>query len=172
MALVEINDVDELQAIKDALSGDYILGNDIDAAATSGWNSNEGFIPLGNSGTKFTGTFDGDGYVITDLFIDRTGEAFQGLFGHTDYIAEIKNVGVVDANITGNYYVGGLIGYNYAGTITDCYSTGSVSGGNYIGGLIGYDDAGTVTDCYSTGSVSGNEAVGGLIGYNYDRWLF
>ena len=167
MPLVEINDVDELQAINEALSGDYILGNDIDAAATSGWNSNTGFIPLGNYGTRFTGTFDGDGYVITDLFIDRSA-SYQGLFGYINTGTEIKNVGVVDVNITGNYYVGGLIGYNYAGTITDCYSTGSVSGGNYIGGLIGYDDAGTVTDCYSTGSVSGNEVVGGLIGYNYD----
>ena len=162
MALVEINDVDELQAIKDALSGDYILGNDIDAAATSGWNEGCGFIPIGDPGTPFTGNFDGDGYVITDLFIDRNGN-FQGLFGYTDYIVEIKNVGMVDVSITGDDDVGGLLGLS-TGTVTNCYSTGSVSGSSIVGGLVGSNISATITNCYSTGSVSGTDNVGGLFG--------
>jgi hypothetical protein len=60
--------------------------------------------------------------------------------------------------------VGGLVGSN-GGTVTNCYSTGSVSGDSVVGGLVG-SNGGTVTNCYSTGSVSGDGCVGGLVGGN------
>ena len=54
---------------------------------------------------------------------------------------------------------------NYYGTITNCYSTGSVSGNKWVGGLVGVNNYyGTITNCYSTGSVSGKYNVGGLVG--------
>ena len=58
--------------------------------------------------------------------------------------------------MTGNYYVGGLVGDNY-GAISNCYSTGAVTGGDgseYLGGLVGYS-TNSISNCYSTGSVSG-----------------
>jgi len=62
--------------------------------------------------------------------------------------------------------VGGLIGVNNWGVISECYSGGSVaSDGNIVGGLAGWNGA-TVTNCYSTAVVSGVEMVGGLVGYN------
>ncbi|MFK4874104.1 MBG domain-containing protein, partial [Novosphingobium sp. ZW T3_23] len=67
--------------------------------------------------------------------------------------------------------VGGLIGYNYRGTVSNVYATGSVSVANssngLAGGLIGYSVEGTVVDAYATGSVAGsfNGLAGGLIGY-------
>jgi hypothetical protein len=71
-------------------------------------------------------------------------------------------------SISGNNYVGGLVGYHYYfGMITNCYSAGSVSGNNYVGGLVGYNSyCVAITNCYSAGSVSGNNYVGGLVGYN------
>ncbi|MBA7485557.1 hypothetical protein ES707_21105 [subsurface metagenome] len=72
-----------------------------------------------------------------------------------------------DCNVLGNAdYVGGLVGYNYMGTILSCYSSGDVKAdANCIGGLTGYSDW-VVSESYATGSVSGRDNVGGLIGWN------
>ena len=64
--------------------------------------------------------------------------------------------------------VGGLVGTNTLGTLTNCYATGNVQTvGPRSGGLMGHS-GGTVINCYATGSVEGNHYVGGLIGYNVD----
>jgi len=78
----------------------------------------------------------------------------------------IENCYVEGGNVSGQEYVGGLVGRN-GGVITDCYSTGSVFGGGGIGGLVGKSD-GTVTNCHSSGGVLGTGAVGGLVGKNQE----
>jgi len=144
---------------------------DIDATDTQNWNSGAGFSPIGNSTTKFTGSYDGQNYTIDAIYISRSATDYIGLFGYTDN-ANISNLGVTNVNITGNSYVGGLKGYNYnttssnADTIVNCYSTGTVSGSWYVGGLIGHNYPGKIDNCYSACSVSGSAYVGGLIGYN------
>jgi hypothetical protein len=66
-----------------------------------GWNS------IGWDYTNyFKGTFDGLGYTISNLNIDKSGTDYQGLFGHTSD-ATIKNIGLENVNIKGYYYVGG-----------------------------------------------------------------
>jgi len=70
------------------------------------------------------------------------------------------------ASVSGNEYVGGLVGNNgYSGTITCSYATSTVTGDNSIGGLVGYNDN-ILTHCYATGSVLGTTNVGGLVGEN------
>ena len=91
------------------------------------------------------------------------------MFGQLS-VGEVKNLGVVDANITGSGpLIGGLVGYNW-GDVTQCYSTGAVSGKDRVGGLVGANDGengrGTLAQCYSTGAVSGGSDVGGLVGWN------
>ncbi len=113
--------------------------------------------------TPFTGVFDGRGHQISRLTI--RGETYVGLFGLLRSRAEVKNVGIVDVNVTGSAsVVGGLVGQN-SGTVSHCYSTGTVSGKERIGGLVGLN-YGTVTDCNSTGAVTGKDFVGGLVGQN------
>jgi len=80
--------------------------------------------------------------------------------------AEIKDLGVMDVNVTGSGdYVGGLVGDKWSGTVTQCYSSGAVSGKDYVGGLVGWN-RGSVTRCYSTGVVRGSATIGGLVGGN------
>ncbi|MCK5460671.1 hypothetical protein KAI58_01685, partial [Candidatus Gracilibacteria bacterium] len=167
---IEISTCEKLQKIgNDAaypLDGKYILTQNIDCSATSGWNSGAGFDPIGDSANKFTGIFDGQGFEISDLYINRSAENYVGLFGYT-YVAEIKNVGVINIDISGGNYISGLVGYNYESPITNSYSTGSVSGsGSYVGGLVGYNRSSSIDDSYSTGSVSGSSRIGSLIGNN------
>ena len=73
---------------------------------------------------SFAGVFDGNGHTISHLTIE--GGSYLGLFGWLGG-AKIKNLGLVDVNITGSgNYVGGLVGYNNGGAVTRCYSTGRI----------------------------------------------
>jgi hypothetical protein len=115
-------------------------------------------------GTRFTGAFDGNGHTISHLRV--TGASYLGLFGRLESGAEVKNLGVVDVSITGSGDdVGGLVGYNDGGAVTNCYSTGVVNAVDYVGGLVG-ENSGSITTSYSTGTVNGKNDVGGLVGWN------
>ena len=162
----------DLHAVRSDLSGSYYLTNDLDSA-TDGYadiagpaaNQGRGWQPIGSRDTGFAGTFDGRGHEIRDLFIDRADEDGVGLFGVLDGQGAIRNVILANAAVTGGNYVGGLIGDNWEGTVTNCRSSGSVTGENYVGGLVGISD-GTISSSYSTGSVTGDFWVGGLLGCN------
>jgi hypothetical protein len=138
---------------------------DIYASETGTWGEDSGFSPIGNETTQFTGTYNGQGYTIDSLTINRTDEDYIGLFGYTSG-ASINSLGMTNVDIQGSDYVGGLVGYNNSSIVSSSYSTGSVSGSEYVGGLAGYNHSATVSYCYSTGSVSGSEFVGGLVGVN------
>jgi hypothetical protein len=89
-----------------------------------------------------------------------------GLTGSSNWtLTDCYSMGRVSG--TGDF-IGGLVGANYGGPITTCYSSSSVSGGGCVGGLVGFNDpaATEISYCYSTGSVSGTGGVGGLVGAN------
>jgi hypothetical protein len=162
-----ITNVKQLQEMKYDLKAHYVLGNDIDASETKNWNNGQGFEPIGDKDNPFTGSFDGRGYKIYNLYINTTRD-FVGLFGYVGKEGIIKNVGLENVKISSTGYdVGGLIGHN-DGTVSNCYSTGSVNGQDFVGGLVGGNGGtvGTVSNCYSTGSVNGQDFVGGLVGFN------
>ena len=114
----------------------------------------------------FHGSFDGNGHTISNLVIEGGGY-YIGLFGILAPGAEIKDLGVVDVNITSSDpLVGGLVGNNWDGTIANSYSSGVVTGDSHsVGGLVGANETGgTITNCFNTCTVSGNWRVGGLVG--------
>ena len=117
-----IYNVQQLQAIDVAinLNKNYLLINDIDASATSGWNGGAGFNPIGT----FRGVFDGNGHSITNLYINRSATDDVGLFSINE--GTIDNLGI-NIHSTGGNRVGGLVGDN-GGTISNSYATGSVDG--------------------------------------------
>jgi len=157
----------ELQNIRDNLAGNYYLGNDIDCTCTSGWNSGAGFEPIGTScSNNFTGTFDGQGYKITRLYINRPSSDYAGLFGFTGPGSEITNVGLEQVIVNGSWHAGSLVGRTKEGQIANCYSTGNVNSDSHVGGLVGRNEGGQITNSYSTCSVNGNSHVGGLVGWN------
>ena len=118
-------------------------------------------------GTAFTGTFDGNGHKITGFIINGGSNLYLGLFGQINPGGSVKNLGLENfVVVSGNQYVGGLVGYNNGGSISNCYSTGEVNGSSYVGGLVGYNNIGSISSSYSTGEVNGSSYVGGLVGYN------
>ena len=169
---IEINDWYDLDAVRDNLSGSYVLMNDLDST-TSGYeelaaptaNGGKGWQPIGSS-HEFVGTFDGRGYEICDLFINRPDEYNVGLFGIVYFGGSITNLGVVNATVIGYMWVGGLVALS-VGTVSNSYSAASVNGTDDVGGLVGGNgDGGTVSNSYSTGRISGSSSVGGMVGSN------
>ena len=146
----------------------FILANDIDLkdwcldpAHTGGWT------PIGNNTNKFLGTFDGNGYKISNLIINRSGEKFQGLFGRTDGNAVIKNLGVLNVDITSdNNCTGAIVGgvlVNQNTLIDNCFSTGKIEATVAVGGICG--QGGSIKDSYSTVEITASaDSNGGLIG--------
>jgi hypothetical protein len=174
----EVRDWYDLQAVRYYLDEDFILMNDLDST-TAGYtglasptaDKGRGWEPIGTAYEPFAGTFDGQGYEIRDLFIDRHDKDKLdwniGLFGRVHTMGTIKNVGVVNVNIIGWWCVGGLVGNNF-GNVSNSYSTGNVTGLKYAGGLVGSQSSGTVSNSYSTSNVTGIYHSGGLVGLLYD----
>lgn len=116
-------------------------------------------------GIEFTGVLNGNGHTISHLTIKRGG--YSGLFGSLGYRAEVKDLGVVDVNITNSQeWAGGLVGLN-AGSISGCYCTGSVNSRyDWVGGLAG-ENWGSISNSQSMSSVNGyGDFVGGIAGEN------
>ncbi|CDM42558.1 MULTISPECIES: MBG domain-containing protein [Pseudomonadaceae] len=154
-----IRDLSALQGISG--NGHYALAIDLDAAATSTWNAGAGFAPIDG----FNGTFAGLGHTVDGLFIYRPNNGVIGMFGLT--AATIRDLTLSNVSITGIGTVGGLVARLSGGTMTNTHVTGQVSSlGDQVGGLVGLNDQGFVSQSSSTATVSGASEVGGLIGRN------
>ncbi|MBU9723244.1 MULTISPECIES: Ig-like domain-containing protein [Bacillaceae] len=161
-----ITNAEGLNAIRDNLDRDYILGADIDLTSYPNWE------PIGNfsSDNRFTGNFDGAGYKITNLNIDRQSQDYVGLFGYVEN-GVIKNVTLENVNVKGKNNVGGIValldGVN--SQLENVHISGSVVGGSYLGGLVGYVKFGSIQKSSSSASVTCLQeyncyATGGLVG--------
>ena len=197
----QIANVTQLQDIGMELSAHYVLFNDVNASITEKWNDGRGFTPIAEDtipgdgifdGIPFTGSFDGRGYNITSLYINRSAENNQGLFGFVQSVGHISNITLINSKVIGSDNVGGIVGMNHGkvqncnvtGTITGSYSVGGLTGGNngivensratiniygnnyYVGGLVG-ENSGIMENCHVTSNVNGREDVGGLVGKNF-----
>lgn len=117
----------------------------------------------------FKGTFDGNGKLIYNLYIDQPNTPYQGFFGYT-LNANLYNVGLVNITASGRNYTGGMVAYAKNTYMRDCYvNGGTLFALSYCGGLVGYQEQGTnsiISGCYNTCEVTGNNYVGGLIGFS------
>ncbi len=162
----------QLQEATSSLSSNFILNNDIDCSDTVNWNAGAGFSPIGaTSGSRFTGTFNGNGHKVVDLYINRPATSGIGLFGYTSITANIYRIGILNGNFTGASSVGGLVGSN-VGTTSESYAIANVTttvnnAGGSAGGLLG-DNVGPVANCYARGTVNGGASspIAGLTAYN------
>ena len=170
---------------------EFVLANDIDLSGYSNWT------PIGNNwGGVFNATFDGNGYVVSNL--TSTSEDYCGLFSLV-YGGSVKNLGIKNFSVFAtNQFCGALVGEIYQGIIENCYAINGTSkvANNFVGGLCGkiYDTTvsnsfasmvnvicayrysggftgaishnTTIQNCFSDGNISGYEFCAGFIGGN------
>ena len=156
----------DLQGMNGNRAGNYALGSDINATATSGWGT-FGFAPIGNTiANPFSGNFDGLGHTITGLTIARPLTDNVGLFGYVVNTpgAMLKNVNFSGGSVTGGSYVGTLVGH-INGDIFNSHSNQNVVGSSYVGGLVGWS-TGNINNSSTTGRIDGTgDYVGGQVGW-------
>ncbi len=225
--LIEINSVTALNQLRDNLNGiilkaqgpgcpatgcvGFELTSDIDFdtnqngvidAGDEFWNDGLGWEPVGSQEQTFSAIFEGNGYQIRNLYINRPEREFVGLFGWIQHGA-VNNLhlngpmtsvtgqmgigvlaGVIDqttvsgcsaeATVTGTSHVGVLIGAAIESSlISACHSAGSVSGELYVGGLVGFQAYNAITEAsYSNANASGTNAIGGLLGVISEATLY
>ena len=129
------------------------------------------WTPIGNSGNKYQGTFDGNGKTISNLYINATYwdigiTLFTGFFGYTDAGGSIKNITFDNAKVKSvdDYYTGILVGIAAScieniKTLANC----SVEGKDNVGGIAG-EANGNIGNCENHAMVNGAGFVGGIVG--------
>jgi len=159
----QLSSVIQLQEIQNHLDSHFIQTADIDAVATATWNNGEGFEPVGDDVDFFTGSYDGGGFSIDGLAINRPQESRVGLFGHING-GSVSNILLQAIDIAGNDRVGGVVGIN-EGDI-DSVSVQGLITANLISGGIAGRNIGTIQNSKASVQVSGAETLGGLVGIN------
>jgi hypothetical protein len=169
----QITTIAELSSVNAYLDKHFLLVNDLDFAGYANSNS-KGWKPIASDtslddsqfhGKGFSGTFNGNGHEIKNLFINRPDENYIGLFGMISN-GHVDSLALPDADITGKENVGAFAGAS-SGYITHCYASGSIKGFAYVGGIVGYclaDETAEISRCYFTGSAEGGIDIGGIVG--------
>lgn len=190
-----ITNAEQLQAAKFKPNAHFVLTGDIDASETAQWNDGEGFEPIGTEDAPFGGSFEGAGYAVIGLTINRGEENFVGLFGmstgdvrnlelreprvtggeETGAVAGesrgvVENVRVIDARIDGFSRVAGVAGRTRGPVRRAAVVGGQIEGAHQVGGVVGRSHTGThIHNAYTTAAVSGVRLVGGLTGHTGSR---
>ena len=127
------------------------------------------WTPIGNSGNKYQGTFDGNGKTISNLYIINAASEHLGFFGYAEK-GSIKNITFDNAKVksTVDHCTGILAGFEELciieniKTLANC----SVEGKDHVGGIAGRA-SGDIGNCENHAMVNGANFVGGIVGYYY-----
>lgn len=144
----------------------FILNNNIDMATTSSWYYGKGWTAIGDANTSFTGSFNGNANILSNMLINKPVIDYQGLFGKCQN-AEIKNINMINANVTGRDYTALLVGYQSNGlNFEHCSVQGNINGRNYCGGIAGYNDQTNISQSWANVSNNGSTYLGALCGFD------
>ena len=146
-ALTHITNCTQLQEMNIDLSENYVLDNNIDCSDTINWNGGEGFIPVGNGSFAFTGSIDGQGYNVSDIYINTMGDTrdYIGMIGYAeDFI--IQNIGIINGTLNVTNAGSGILVGSGGGNdyINNSFVTGNIYGNGaeesfLVGGLLGFE---------------------------------
>lgn len=161
----QVADAFNLYSVRFEPYANFIQTADIDLGV-SPFNEFEGWEPIGMPWDPFTGTYDGNGFKMQNMYIERPVQDNIGLFGFVSG-GTLHNIQLSSCEATGGSYSGILAGYLTSGaTVTDCSSSGNITGSSYTGGLVGYNEGCTISGSYSAANVNGGMSAGGLTGEN------
>ncbi len=150
----------------------YILTGNITLTSAEQGQSN--FTPLFDDETMFTGTFDGNGYTISNLTIYNTDTFYTGLFACIGEDGKVFDLTLESVHLQGTNYIGGVAGYAL-GAITNCTVTGEIAYlsqntyGVFLGGIAGRAEN-DLNGCTAEVAITANEVggttyAGGIAGY-------
>lgn len=190
----EVNNGDNKSGKIIYLTNDLDLGGKFDSSGNV-LDGNISWTPIGTEDNPFSGTFDGNGHIISNMCINRPTENRNALFGRTQK-SYIKNVGIISSYVIGYSMQAALIGQggddNSASKISNSFSLATINGkysrsaglcavycnvvNSYNGGNItnGNEDLtggilaawGIVENSYNYGKITSSaNSVGGIVGW-------
>lgn len=122
--------------------------------------------------TMFSGNFNGKGFDehihnIQSLIVNKSNETYAGLFGYVT--GDVSNTALVNVDINGYNYAGGVVAHLNGGTVSDCdingviNSLGASDGG--VGGIVGVAESNAlITNSSASTTIVGNSNTGGIVG--------
>lgn len=188
----QVDSIELLQVVDIKHDAHFVLTTDLDAAEAEAWNDGAGFEPIAREGTAFSGTLDGAGHTIANLTLDRPEEHNVALFAAADgtirnltlrdvtvsgrnYVAavfarggaDVSNVRIESARITGDRRVGGVAGRPSRSRIErTAVVDGSIEARREVGGIVGRSTSSTsIYKSYARIRVEGDRDVGGIVGH-------
>ena len=139
-------------AVDSEVSGDKAVGGIV---------GNLGGSTASVSTSSMLGSIVGTNYSNDKSFLTNVG----GVVGISNKATVNKCFNYATISAPNARFVGGILGYNSAGTLTNSYSTAAQTSGNVmVGGLVGYNNNGTVKTCYVSSKVTGSSQVGVAFG--------
>jgi hypothetical protein len=133
---------------------------DIDASPTSTWFSDGSGGYYGWPAGTCSGNYDGQGFIIDGLYVNRSSTNYTSLFGHATGPVTvgsrntITDVHLTNMDITGSQDVGGIVGLSTKYDINNCSAQGAVEGITYVGGIGGRVIGEFGTTIYLDGNIS------------------
>lgn len=162
-----VANADHLNQIRNNLDAHFVQIDHIDLGQ-SPWNVVPGWVPIGTNPIRFTGSYDGGGFEIRNLYIRRGTTGYQGLFGGVSGV--LRNITIVGADLEAGISSGILVGNFINGALSNIKVSGTiVSTRNRIGGVAGENIAGTIHHAHAQVTVTGADEVGGVVGYGTGR---
>ena len=193
--LIEINDLADLNEIRNDLTGASLYGSsagcpttgcigfelttdlDFDTngdglmnAEDTYWNNGSGWVPLGSNSTPFSAVFEGHGYKVRNLYLNYSTSRYRGLFGYLSN-AQVTNIGLTGplVYVRGYDHTGILAGLAINSQISGIHVSGRLVGArnssNYFGGIVGYLDKSQLERSIASVQVLSQANSGGLVGY-------
>lgn len=159
----EVNNGDNKSGKIIYLTSDLDLGGKFDSDGNA-LDGNISWTPIGTESNPFSGTFDGNGHIISNMYVNADNKT--GLFNYISY-GEIKNVGIENSYvITKNAIAAGIAGQILNGRIINSYNASSVNGVG-AGGIVNFTDNSDILNCYNIGTINGNSSQfsGGIVDY-------
>ena len=145
----------------------FLMTNDLDLQG----NAQNQWTPIGNNFSPFKGHFNGNQFEIKNLYIDNPSSDYVGLFGYI-HLGSVEKLGIAAQNhLTGKNNVGGIVGYQMGGKISECYNKSLIKGNDNVSGIVGYQHGTTINFCYNIGIIEGHWYVGGIAGMGYGKTI-
>lgn len=175
----EIETIEDLYNIRDDMKSDYYLSNDLDFCDEDSYEDpdniedfcadygGDGWNPIGTHDKGFEGNFYGFHNEIKNLYIDRGGENYIGLFGYVGRGGTVSDTALTDVEVKGGYNVGGLAGHAEEKSLSSIFVDGYVEGYYHVGGVVGFLGSGSELHLsYQDAVVEVHDnRAGGLVGF-------
>ena len=159
----EVNNGDNKSGKIIYLTSDIDLGGKFDGDGNA-LDGNISWTPIGTDSNPFSGTFDGNGHIISNMYVSSND--VTGLFNFV-FLGEIKNIGIESSYVlTLDNIAAGIVGQLKNGEIENCYNSANVNGAG-AGGIVNFTDNSNIKNCYNTGTINGNskQFTGGIVDY-------